>query len=93
MLGSEAGIDLARYQEMSEQIESLEGMLSTALQEALFERGDCFEQFKENQKMQMETKNMEIRHDIETQHLQTKIKLVSYFRPLNIAAARHIDEA
>ena len=27
--------------------------------------------------MQMELKNMEIRHDIETQHLQTKIKLVS----------------
>jgi hypothetical protein len=36
---------------MSEQIENLEGMLSTALQEALFERADCFEQFKENQKM------------------------------------------
>ena len=58
----------------------------------MFERADCFEQFKENQKMQMDIKNMEIRHDIETQHLQTKIKLVSN-RPIKLIAPRHTNEA
>lgn len=51
---------------MAEQIEELEGMLSGVMSECVFERADCFEQFKENQKMQMEIKNMAIRHDIET---------------------------
>ena len=58
----------------------------------MFERADCFEQFKENQKMQMDIKNMEIRHDIETQHLQTKIKLVSYSH-IKLVAPRHTNEA
>ena len=64
--------------EMAEQIEELEGMLTGVMNECVFERADCFEQFKENQKMQMEIKNMAIRHDIETQHLNTKIKLVTF---------------
>jgi len=62
---------------MAEQIEDLEGMLNGVMQECIFERADCFEQFKEVQRLQMEMKNMSIRHDIESQHLNTKIKLVS----------------
>lgn len=68
---------------MAEQIEELEGMLTGVMNECVFERADCFEQFKDNQKMQMEIKNMAIRHDIETQHLNTKIKLVILILLLN----------
>ena len=35
--------DHLRIQTMSEELDSLECMLSEALQEALFERADCFE--------------------------------------------------
>lgn len=33
---------------MAEELDTLEGLLSEALFEAVFERTDCFEQFKEN---------------------------------------------
>jgi hypothetical protein len=33
---------------MAEYIETLEGMLSDLMNECIFERADCFDQFKEN---------------------------------------------
>ena len=61
---------------MAEELDFFESSLSDALNQAVYERTDCFEQFKENQHLQMEIKNMEIRHDIDLQNLNTKIKLV-----------------
>ena len=42
----------------------------------------------------MEMKNLVIRHDIEAQHLNTKIKLVGvYYFHNEIIVARYVDEA
>ena len=42
----------------------------------------------------MEMKNLVIRHDIEAQHLNTKIKLVRFnYIHDAIIVARHVDEA
>jgi len=50
---------------MAEELDFFESALSDACHQAVYERTDCFEQFKDNQHLQMELKNMEIRHDID----------------------------
>ena len=61
---------------MSEELDFYESALSDSLRVAVQERDECFEQFSQVQRLHMECKNLDIRHDIEVQHLNTKVKLV-----------------
>jgi hypothetical protein len=50
---------------MAEELDRFEGLLAESLKEAVIEKNDCLHLLHQSQVLEMELKNMEIRHDID----------------------------